>query len=271
MTVGIVGLGLIGGSIGLALREPGRTIIGYDVSPESVKTAKDRFCIDHDAELAEVAMADVVFVAVPPAHVVATLATVASLKGPQSVITDCTSAKAEVNAWSIEAKDPQFVIAHPMAGHEKSGAAYASAWMFRGAKWIVSPQKWTSPAAIKSLEELIKAMGAAPIRMDAEEHDRQIARVSHLPHAMAAVLVLLQNGPRDVDVAGGSWRDLTRVAGVDPDLWSQIFMANRTEISIALTEAQAKLAELQVDLDTGNAPGVRNFFDQARAAKKRSE
>jgi prephenate dehydrogenase len=271
MTIGIVGLGLIGGSIGLALREPGRKIIGYDVNAESVKTAKDRFCIDTFAVLAEVAKADVVFVAVPPSHVISTLTELSALKDPHTVVTDCTSAKAEVNAWSLEAKDPHFVIAHPMAGHEKSGAAYASAWMFRGAKWIVSPQKWTATLATKSLEDLIKAMGATPVRMEAEEHDRQIARVSHLPHAMAALLVLLQNGPREVEVAGGSWRDLTRVAGVDPDLWTQIFMANRTEISIALEEAQSKLAVLKEDLDSGNAAGVRTFFEQARAAKLRSE
>ena len=271
MTIGIVGLGLIGGSIGLALREPGRKIVGYDISPDSVKMATERFCIDAYAELDEVAKADVVFVAVPPRFVIETLNLLMELKATDTVVTDCTSAKADVLAWDRTVRNPKMVIAHPMAGHEKTGAAFASAWMFRGAKWILCPQKWTEKAAISRLEEVVKAAGAIPVRMDAEEHDRQIARVSHLPHAFAGLLVLLQNGPRNVDVSGGSWRDLTRVAGVDEQLWTQIFMANRAEISKALGEAQTKLASIKEDLDTGNAEGVKKFFEDAKAAKMRSE
>jgi len=271
MTIGIVGLGLIGGSIGLALREPGRRIVGYDVSKDSVKTATDRFCIDSYAELDEVSKADIVFVAVPPKHVADTLDLVCAAKGPNTVVTECTSAKSDVLAWDEQTKQPNFVIAHPMAGHEKSGATYASAWMFRGAKWIVCPQKWTSKKAIKLLEEVIKAAGATPVEMDAKHHDQQVARVSHLPHALAGVLVMLQEGPREVDVSGGSWRDVTRVAGVDPKLWTQIFMANRVELSKAIDETQQRLELLKADLDANNSAGVMTFFEQARIAKMRSE
>jgi len=271
MTVGIVGLGLIGGSIGLALREPGRKIIGYDPNSDSVKTAIDRGCIDAYAELQDVAKTDVVFVAVPPKHTVGTLIAVKAFKRPDTVVSDCTSVKAEVVEWAEGAREPEFVIGHPMAGHERSGAAFASAWMFRGAKWIICPLKCTSLAAAKKIEDLVAAMGATCVRMDASIHDRQIAVVSHLPHAVAGVLVQLDRGPSEVDVSGGSWRDLTRVGGVDPALWTQIFMANRVEVSKAIEETQQKLAELKAHLDANETEGVWAFFAHARNAKMRSE
>ncbi len=242
MTVGIVGLGLIGGSIGLALREPGRTILGFDVDPGSAQTAKERFCIDKDVPLDEVAKADVVFVAVPPKYVVATLEVLAIKRGPTTVITDCTSVKSEVFEWARTRKEANFVIGHPMAGHEKSGAAFASAWMFRGARWILCPTKGTAASAVRAIEALVKAMGAMPVRMSPEHHDRQVAVLSHLPHALAGVLVQIREDLGDEDVSGGSWKDLTRVAGVDPNLWTQIFMANRLEIAKAIQETQRGLS-----------------------------
>ncbi len=271
MTVGIVGLGLIGGSIGLALREPGRTVIGCDVSPASEKTALDRFCVDRISTFEETASADLVFVAVPPGAVVDTLERLKSVKGAETVVADCTSAKGEVQAWAEREKDPHFIISHPMAGHEKSGAAYASAWMFRSAKWILSPQPWNTKSCLKLVEQAVKDMGAVPVRMDPAEHDREIARVSHLPHAFAAVLVLLKAGNSAIDVSGGSWRDLTRVAGVDPQLWTQIFMANRSEISKALAEAEVHIAKLKTDLDSADAASVEAFFKAARTAKQGGE
>jgi len=269
MTVGIVGLGLIGGSIGLALREPGRRIVGYDPNSASVKVAFDRGCIDAFAELDEVSKADIVFVAVPPRHVVEVLDSIREQKGPETVYTDCTSVKSEVVEWALAHNDPQFVMGHPMAGHERSGAAFASAWMFRGSKWIVSPLNSTAVASLKKVDGLITAMGATSVKMDAIVHDREIAIVSHLPHALAGVLVQLADNHQEVDVTGGSWRDLTRVGGADPVLWTQIFIANREEISKAIEETQAKLAELKTHLDANEYDGVWAFFAQARNAKER--
>ena len=271
MTVGIVGLGLIGGSIGLALREPGRKVIGYDPHSDSVKTALDRGCVDSYADLAAVAQADVVFVAVPPKYVVDTLIELSALKRPETVVTDCTSVKTEVVEWAESARDSNFVIGHPMAGHERSGAAFASAWMFRGAKWILCPLNDTSLKAVKKIDALISAMGATSVHMDPQAHDRQIAIVSHLPHALAGVLVQLNNNPTDLDVSGGSWRDLTRVGGVDPTLWTQIFMANRQEISKAISNTQEMLGELKGHLEANEPDGVWAFFARARNAKVKTE
>jgi len=271
MTVGIVGLGLIGGSIGLALREPGRTIVGYDSSPESVKVALSRFCIDSEGSLEEVAAADVVFVAVPPAYTVPTLEALREVKRAETVITDCTSVKAEVVEWAETTREPNFVVGHPMAGHQQSGAAFASAWMFRGAKWIICPLKRTSSSAVKSVEALVKAMGATPVRMDPSMHDRQVAMLSHLPHALAAALVLMKQRLGEGDVSGGSWKDLTRVGGVDPQLWTQIFMANRVEIANSLAHTEAALAGVRASLEANDRKAIESFFLQAQAAKKKED
>ncbi len=270
MTVGIVGLGLIGGSIGLALREPGRKILGHDPNSASAKTAYDRGCYDAFGDLEEVAQADVVFVAVPPKYAVEVLQAVKRARRPETVFTDCTSVKAGIVDWAIETEDPNFIIGHPMAGHERSGAEFASGWMFRGSKWILCPTKETSVEALKRLDLLIAAMGAVTVQMDPVAHDREIALVSHLPHALAGVLVQLADGPHGVDVSGGSWRDLTRVGGVDPTLWTQIFIANRAELSKVITEATGKLDELKAHLDANEFDGVWAFFAKAKNAKERS-
>lgn len=271
MTVGVIGLGLIGGSVGLALREPGRTILGYDPSETNAKLAHDRFCIDRIATFEEVAQADVVFVAAPPRFVIQTLERLAEVRAPSNVVTDCTSVKGDIVAWAQSTKADWFVGGHPMAGHEKSGPGFASSWMFRNARWILTPTKHTRKDAVKAVETIVKAMGAVPVRADAQAHDRQVAILSHLPHAFAAVLVTLGEELERTDVSGGSWRDLTRVGGVDPDLWTQIFFENRTELSRALRDSEALLAEMRKALEAEDIATVRAAFERARMAKAKQE
>lgn len=270
MTVGIVGLGLIGGSVGLALREPGRTIVGHDPDPEAERVARERFCVDRIAGLEEVAQADVVFVAAPPRHVVSVLEALRKVKGENTVLTDCTSVKGDVVAWAKETKEADFVPGHPMAGHERSGAAFASPWMFRGARWLLTPVKSTKAAAVRQVETLLRAMGATPVRTDAETHDRQVAILSHVPHALAGALVTMAADLDCMDVGGGSWRDLTRVGGVDPGLWTQIFLANRHELARSLGDFETTLAKLRESLERDDAQAINAFFERAREAKERS-
>lgn len=271
MTVGVVGLGLIGGSIGLALREPGRQVVGYDPSPQHSKVALDRFCVDRLGSLAEVSAADVVFVAAPPQSVVNVLEKLATLRGPSTIVTDCTSVKGDVVAWAAKTGVDWFVPGHPMAGHEKSGPGFASSWMFRNARWILSPTAKTGRDALKRVTELVKAMGAVPVKVDPATHDRQVAILSHLPHALAATLVLLGEELERTDVSGGSWRDLTRVGGVDPELWTQIFSGNRRELARALGDAEAILRDLRTALEENDAPAVHALLTRAQAAKRRQE
>lgn len=269
MRVGIVGLGLIGGSIGLALREPSRTVLGYDPDPGAEATALGRFCIDRTAPLAEVSAADVVFVAAPPMATVPALEEVFRHIGANTVVSDCASVKGEVAQWAQSRRAPNFVGGHPMAGHEKSGAAYASAWMFRGATWILTPTKVTSKATVTTIEKLVKGMGANPTSVSAEEHDRHVAVLSHLPHAFAATLVLAADSLTSTRVAGPSWKDLTRIAGSDPHLWAQIFRSNQKELTAVLQAAEERLSELRAALADPDIERLQGFFEAAKAARER--
>lgn len=266
MTIGIVGLGLIGGSIGLALRASRHKLIGCDPNPEHVRIALERGCVDVAAELSEVAKADVVFVAIPPAIVTKVLAEMEPHVGASTVVTDCTSVKSEIVAWATSQKATWFVPGHPMAGHEKGGPQFASAWLFRNARWILTPVGKSS-SNLKMLETLITEMGAKPVRISAEDHDRHVAILSHLPHVLAGQLVLNASELSHVDAAGGSWKDWTRVAGVDPELWSQILLGNRTAVSTSLREFAKELETLATQLDEGDVAAVKKFFVSAAAAK----
>ena len=266
-TVGVIGLGLIGGSVGLALRDPARRVVGYDRDPAAARIARDRMCVDALASLEEVAQAELVFVAVPPDATVETVAATMAAAAPATVVTDCASVKTEVARWAKETVADRFVPGHPMAGHEKGGAAYASAWMFRGARWVLTPVAATKAAAVRTVEAAAKAMGATPVRVEAEAHDRHVATVSHLPHALAAVLVNLGASLGSADVAGGSWRDMTRVGGVDPDLWTQIFLSNRTELAATLRTCETELAGLRAALEADDREAVRAVLQQAERAK----
>ena len=267
-TVGIVGLGLIGGSIGLALRDPSRRIMGFDPDPAAARIARDRLCVDELGTLEEVAQAEVVFLAVPPDATVCVAEATMAAAGEKTIVTDCASVKNEIAAWAQAGKRTRFVPGHPMAGHEKGGATYASAWMFRGARWMITPVKATATSSIRMIESVVKAMGAVPVRVDAEAHDRHVATVSHLPHVLAALLVGMGESLESVEAAGGSWRDMTRVGGVDPELWTQIFMRNRKELAHCLREYEAGLARIRASLESNDREEVYAALERAERIKK---
>ena len=268
MTIGVAGCGLIGGSIGLACRGNGHVVLGYDEDSRACEVAFERGCVDRVASLKEVAGADLVFVCVPPALIPMVSADICLAKPSATVVTDCGSVKGSVVDWLNSAGEARFVPGHPMAGHEKSGAKFASAWMFRGAKWILTPCDFTEPAAIKAVEKIVKEIGAVPVRVDAERHDREVAVLSHLPHALAAVLVRMGGRLDSTEASAGSWKDLTRVGGVDPNLWTQILLANRVEVAKVLAEFEADLGQLKSALETGDEGGVQAFFKEAQRAKE---
>lgn len=251
LTVGIVGVGLIGGSIGMALKGAGHRVLGCDPNPDHLTKAIDRHCIDERADLATIARCDAVFVAVPPARVIDVLEALEPNLGEKTALTDCTSVKSQILEWVTGRPElaPRFIGGHPMAGHEKSGPAYASDWMFRNAKWILTPTRKTTTAVKERITALVKETGAKPIRIDAAEHDRHVAVLSHLPHVVAAALVELGAEIESPEVAAGSWRDLTRVGGVDPELWSQILAGNSTQVRLALDGFIGKLMAYRDRID----------------------
>ncbi|MBC8065156.1 MAG: prephenate dehydrogenase/arogenate dehydrogenase family protein [Chlorobia bacterium] len=269
MTIGIVGCGLVGGSVGLACRSNGHRVLGFEPNSKNARLAFERGCIDQQTSVAEVSQADITFICVPPGFVADVAEEVLEAKPAESVATDCTSTKGAIVSWLETKKDRMFVPGHPMAGHEKSGPQFASAWMFRGAKWIITPCSFTKLAAIQQVEKLVKEMGAIPVRLRAERHDRDVALLSHLPHALAAVLVRLASDLDSTEASAGSWKDLTRVGGVDPKLWSQILTSNREEVSKILGQFGDSLADLRGLLDEDDSEGVLKFFEEAKRAKEK--
>ncbi len=267
MTAGIVGTGLIGASIGMGLKIKGHRVIGFDASEENRQTALRRYAIDEIVALEQVAKADAVFVAVPPARTVEVLELLYPNLGPDSVLTDTASVKGEVAEWG--AGREQFIAGHPMAGHEKGGPKFASNWLFRGAKWILCPSDAIPKKRIAVVEGLIRELDATPVHLNARDHDRHTAIVSHLPHILAGLLLDVGQELSRPEASGGSWKDLTRVGGVDPELWSQIVMTNRKELAIVLKEFQSRLGDLVGEIENGNQEAVFNWFQQNIRLKER--
>lgn len=264
MTIGIVGTGLIGASIGMGLKAKGHRVTGFDMLTENTDIAVRRYAIDEAVSIQEASKADVVFVAVPPAVTVAVLDSVYSSRGDDTLVTDTASIKADVVAWGAD-KD-WFVASHPMAGHEKGGPKFASNWLFRGAKWIICPG--AAPASLMArLESVVKELDAVPVRLSASEHDRTAAILSHLPHVLAGLLLETGTQLESTEASGGSWKDLTRVGGVDPELWTQILIGNRTEVASVLEGYVARLGELAKMIETSDAKGIEKWLKEMAKIK----
>ncbi len=269
MQIGIVGTGLIGGSIGMSLKSQGYEVFGCDSSAEHIEVALRRNAIDRGVSLVEVAKLDLVFVCVSPSLVVPLSQEAYGLKGELSVFTDCGSTKSEIAAWA--SSKPDFVPGHPMAGHEKSGPSFATNWLFRGAKWILTPNKETSSGALDLVETFVKKMDAIPVRLAPETHDRQIGVLSHLPHVLAALLVESRKSIPSGDISAGSWKDLTRVAGVDPKLWADIMISNRAELANILEAFTANMASVQGLLEANDRKGLEKWLKDIAVAKEKQK
>jgi prephenate dehydrogenase len=268
MTIGVIGTGLIGGSIGMSLKKQGHTILGWDLSEENLEIAKRRYAIDEATAFEQVCKSDVVFVCVPPGALIQTSEAIYKHKGSETVVTDCGSVKFALSEWAKDYAD--YVPGHPMAGHEKGGPSFASDWLFRGAKWILTPHENTSTSAVAKIEVLIKEMQAIPVHLPPDLHDRHVGVLSHLPHILAALLVQQSSTLNVPGVSGGSWKDLTRVGGVDPGLWTQILMENRSELSGVLSEFEFRFREVQEMIAAGDRNAIHAWLTKVVEAKNGS-
>lgn len=269
MQIGIVGTGLIGASIGMSLKSQGFEVHGCDANSEHIEIALRRNSIDRGATLAEVSKLDLVFVCVSPSLIVPLSKDAYELKGISSVFTDCGSTKTEIASWA--SSKPDFVPGHPMAGHEKSGPSFATNWLFRGAKWILTPNEQTSPWALELVEEFVRKMDAEPVRLKPESHDRQVGILSHLPHVLAGLLIESRKSIPKGDISGGSWKDLTRVAGVDPKLWADILVSNRTELVEIFAQFSANMNLVQGMLESNNREGLEKWLSSIAHAKEKQK
>lgn len=266
-TIAIVGVGMIGGSLGLALRAQGlaQHVVGVDRNAETLEEAVAVGAIEHGStDLAEsVATADGIVLAAPVGVIPDLLEALAPHVRPDALITDLGSTKARIVETGERLFGARFVGSHPMAGSASSGIGAALVDLYADAAWaVVRSQPFdlaTDPYASR-LAELITALGARPIPLDAARHDHLVALVSHLPHllsfAFAQTVAVDESAAQARALAGGSYRDLIRVSAADPFLWRDIFLENRTALLDALTAYESHLQALKSTVEAGDTEAL---------------
>jgi prephenate dehydrogenase len=250
LKVAVVGVGLIGGSVGMAARRRlGAHVAGVDPDGRDAVAhgAVDELCSVRDA----LDGAQAAFVAVPVPVLPAAVAAVLAAAPEDCVVTDVGSTK---RALADAGGDLRFVGGHPLAGAEAAGVLHAREDLFDGATWYLTPTSATSGVLFERLHRLVTALGARPTAIDAITHDHLMAAVSHLPHVLANVLVTQAAqalGGEAIPATGPSFRDATRVAGANPALWAGIYAANRDALVAQLDDAIARLGEVRGRLAAG--------------------
>ncbi|MCL6518381.1 MAG: prephenate dehydrogenase [Armatimonadetes bacterium] len=273
--VAIVGVGLIGGSFGMALKKRGlaESVIGIGRNPERLQKAVDLGAIDEwmtDIK-AGVRDADLVYISTPVGLEVHFIQQAVMAAPNGCIITDAGSTKGEIcrQADRIVRKDVHFVGGHPMAGSEMTGVEAANPELFVNATYVLTPTSATSPEAMAVVQKLAEAIGSKVIVMDPEAHDWCVAAVSHLPHIIAAALVSMAHeyslkNPQVFNLVAGSFRDMTRVASSSPVLWRDICLTNVEEIQKAAESFKQHLTEGLRTLESNDGEAFMKWFGSAK-------
>ena len=269
----VVGTGLIGASVGLAARKAGvAEVRGWDVDGEALAVAGERGAVEPAASLAEaVTGAELAVVAAPVASLPAEVENVLGASGNGTTVTDVGSTKAAV---ARAVADPRFIGGHPVCGSEARGPAHASGELFEGATWFLTPVAATQPDRYRTLHGFVAALGAVPVAVDPDAHDRLVALTSHLPHALANLLLNHAGTSRieghdPLAAAGGSLRDMTRVAGANPRIWVDIFLDNASALTAALAEHRRRVEQLETALAAGDAGFLARWIAEAAGNRRR--
>ena len=270
----IVGTGLIGASIGLSARRAGVSrVVGWDPDTEFLGLAAARGAIDAEADLdAAVAEAELIVVAAPVGELPRTVRDVLARAPETSTVMDVGSTKGPVCAAADG--DPRFVGGHPICGAETRGPGRATAELFDGATWFLAPTAATGAERLRLVHGFVSALGARPVAIGPDAHDRLVAVTSHLPHVLANVL-LNQAGSARIDghdplqAAGGSLRDMTRIGGANPRIWVDIFLDNRQALTAALAEQRRALEQVERALESGDAGFLARWIGDASGHRRR--
>jgi prephenate dehydrogenase len=271
----VVGTGLIGASAALAARraDEAGSVVGWDEDPEVLELAVERGALEPAASVAEALDgADLALVAVPVAGLPGVVADVLAAAPQTCTVTDVGSTKGAV--CEAAGHDPRFVGGHPICGAEARGPGSASADLFEGATWFLTPLAATEPERYRAAHAFAVSLGSRPVAIDPAAHDRLVAVTSHLPHALANVL-LNQAGSARVEghdplsAAGGSLRDMTRIAGANPRIWVDIFLENRDELQTALGEHRRRVEQLESALASGDAGFLARWIGEASGNRRR--
>lgn len=274
----IFGVGLIGGSVALALKKAGSTaqIVGVGRSSESLQAALDLGVIDTATSDIATAVtdADIILIAAPVAQTSSILNAIKPYLTASTVITDAGSTKSDVLQCAQEilgTQFSQFVGGHPIAGAEKSGVTAAMADLYTNKNVVLTPTTATNTAATRQVTALWQACGANVSEMSAATHDGIFAAVSHLPHLLAFALVddiaARPNAEQLFGFAASGFRDFTRIAGSHPEMWRDISLANRTALLSELNAYQAELARLHDLLEREDGNGLQALFERASIAR----
>ncbi len=276
--LGVIGCGLMGGSFALALKRAGlaRRVIGYSKSPSTTERAKRMGVIDDTAESALLAVSgsDIVLMAVPVSASEATFKAIRHLVEPGVLFMDVGSTKRDVVDAArrvLKERVTSFVPAHPIAGKEVSGVAHADASLYAGRQVIITPLPQTNAELVQKATDVWSAIGAQVLRMTPENHDAAFAAVSHLPHMLAFAFfnsVAKQPAGRDfLSLAGPGFRDFTRIAASDPEVWRDILMSNREEILKQSMRFRHTLDALEHVIKTGNVEALEDLIRSASDAR----
>lgn len=261
----VIGAGLLGTSIALALRRSGIDVALRDVNPENLRIATGIGAANVDADEIE---PQLVVVAVPPDQLAEQVAV--ALRTTDAVVTDVGSVKGAPFAQAralVPDLVGRYVGSHPMAGSERSGPFAATEALFDGRPWAVTPHETADAAAVELVTELARVCGATPVSLSPDEHDQAVARTSHLPHLLAAVAAgRLTDAPRDhLALSGQGVRDVTRIAAGDPQLWQQIIAANTTALTALLHDVRADVDTLLAALRDGDRARIADVLDRGVA------
>ena len=274
-TVAIVGVGLIGGSLGMALksRRLAQTVIGVGRSLERLEAAAALGAIDFGTTRLEdaAADADIVVLCTTVGHILDSLPETLALVKPGAIVTDVGSTKAAI--VSAAAGAANFVGGHPMAGSERAGVESATPLLFEEANWAITPADTADPAAVTLLERFAQSVGATTLLLSPDAHDAMLAVTSHLPHVLASALMrqafdLQSRHPQTQQLTAGSFADSTRVAASSPEIWRDVCLSNRDALLHALQAFRGQLDTLEAAVESRDAAQIEAFFASGASAKR---
>lgn len=265
-TLGIVGTGLIGASLGMAVRQRGlaREVVGVDIDPQAIAVAMERGAIDRGGLDVEILRgAELVIMAVPPDSIAREAMRVAEVMSAGAVLTDVASAKASIVRMLDEHLPGRvrYIGGHPMAGSEGSGPQMADAGLLTGRPFLLTPTEHTDPAAVTIMTELVERLDMQPVLLSPDDHDELVAQISHLPYLLAVAAIGAATD-RALGVTGPAFGALARAAASPAELWSQICRQNRAAIGRALRQFRQELDRVERALD-GREP-LEPILERAR-------
>jgi prephenate dehydrogenase len=282
--IAIIGMGLIGTSIGMALRSAEErdaplgkiSVAGFDQDRRRTADARSRLAIDREAaSLADVVReANLIVVAVPPQHVPEIFRSLATLAPSGAVVTDVSSTKAQVAAWASELLPPtlDFIGGHPMAGREKTGPASADPALFQEALYCLCPAQGTQPESVALVEAMIQQLGAKLYFIDPSEHDAYVAGISHLPFLLSTALVEATSrspGWREMaPLAATGFRDISRLASGDPLMHRDICVTNREALARWINDTVSFLLDVREQLEQDRGDELLAMFEHARKMRE---